>query len=102
MTVAHEGSHVEDAEDWADAGFTDAARPTNLETEFRAYRIDADFADVFGYNMLTGSLGGESHLFWNRYFPQGMNDALTTNMVKNFYPNWSLKAWQSNTSGGAH
>jgi RHS repeat-associated protein len=28
MTVGHEGSHVADAEDWAQAGFTDAARPT--------------------------------------------------------------------------
>ena len=34
--TAHEGSHVLDAEKWAGAGFTDAARPTNLQTEFNA------------------------------------------------------------------
>ena len=32
--IAHEGSHVEDAEEWAKAGFTAAANPSNFKTEF--------------------------------------------------------------------
>jgi RHS repeat-associated protein len=102
MDVAHEGSHVADAEVWADSGFSDSYDPTVLGTESRAYGVDASLADVFGDTVLTASHGDKSMLFWNRYFPQKVNDGLTTGMVKTFYPNWSLKAFQSNTSGGSH
>jgi hypothetical protein len=102
MTVGHEGSHVADAEDWAQAGFTDAARPTNFQTEFRAYGVTSAFADALGTRALSASHGGETHYFWNKWYPQAMNNAMTTNMIKNFYPNWALKAWQLNTAGGNH
>lgn len=99
--VAHEGSHVADAQDWAKAGFSDAASPTNGQTEFRAYGVSASIREgIGGVGTLTASRNGEAHVFWMLRLPQPVNDVLRSNMVKSLYPNWPQQAFKANTQGG--
>jgi hypothetical protein len=69
--IGHEGSHVGDAEAWAKAGFTDAAaRPTNFDTEFKAYGGTSIFGAAQGAGILRGTKPGDTtpHLFWEKNF----------------------------------
>jgi RHS repeat-associated protein len=102
-TVAHEGSHVGDAEAWASAGYTDAANPTHFDTEFRAYGVTSIFGAAQGASALSGTSprGGGPHLFWEKMFPDVVNNALRTNMIKTLYPGWEQKAFQANTNSEA-
>jgi RHS repeat-associated protein len=104
-TVAHEGSHVGDAEDWAKAGFTDAASPTNMATEFRAYGVTESIAGALGAPALSGRapawMGAiPPTTFWRPQYLQPVNDALTRLMIKRNYPNWAQQAFKANTAGG--
>jgi RHS repeat-associated protein len=99
-TIGHEGSHVEDGEAWAKAGFTDAANPTHFDTEFKAYGVTSIFGAAQGAGILRGTKPGDNtpHLIWERNFPDVVNNALRTNMIKTLYPNWAEKAFQANTN----
>ncbi len=104
-TVAHEGSHVGDAEDWAKAGFTDAASPTNMATEFRAYGVTESIAGALGATVLSGRapawMGAiPPTTFWRSQYLPPVNDALTRLMIKRNYPNWAQQAFKANTAGG--
>jgi RHS repeat-associated protein len=98
--IGHEGSHVEDGEAWAEAGFTDAARPTNFDTEFKAYGVTSIFGAAQGAQFLMGTKPGDNthHLIWDRSVPGFFNDALRTTMIKALYPNWAEKAFEKNTN----
>jgi hypothetical protein len=98
--IGHEGSHVEDGEAWAAAGFTDAARPTNFDTEFKAYGVTSIFGAAQGAASLQGKRYGNPnpYLFWEKNFPDVVNNALRTNMIKALYPNWAEKAFEKNTN----
>ena len=98
--IGHEGSHVEDGEAWAKAGFTDAANPTHFDTEFKAYGVTSVFGAAQGAGILRGTKPGDNtpHLIWERNFPDVVNNALRTNMIKTLYPNWAEKAFQANTN----
>jgi hypothetical protein len=100
QVIGHEGSHVEDGEAWAKAGFTDAANPTNLDTEFRAYEVTSIFGAAQGAQILRGTKPGDTtpHLLWEKGFPDVLNNALRTTMIKTLYPNWAEKAFQANTN----
>ena len=101
-TIAHEGSHVEDAESWAKAGFTTAANPTNFKTEFAAYGVTITMsqAQAQGFGTLSATRGGNtSMIFWNSGKSSFENQNLRTNMIKTLYPNWKLKAFSENTNG---
>lgn len=99
-TIGHEGSHVEDGEAWAKAGFTDAANPTHFDTEFKAYGVTSIFGAAQGAGILRGTKPGDTtpHLIWEKGFPDVVNNALRTNMIKTLYPNWAEKAFQANTN----
>jgi RHS repeat-associated protein len=101
-TVAHEGSHVGDAEDWAKAGFTDAANPTSYNTEYRAYGVTTSIMEAFGAQQLSGSHDGVTfHKFWMKGATDVYNNQIgRPAMIKTFYPNWALKAFQKNVEGG--
>ncbi len=103
-TVGHEGSHVADAEQWADNGFSQTANPTNMETEFRAYGVTSSIAEALGATVLTGTAPAWTHAppttFWRSTYLPPVNDALTRVMIKRNYPNWAQKAFQENTEGG--
>ena len=98
--IAHEGSHVSDAEAWATAGFTPGANPTNLRTEFAAYGVTITMAQAQGATILSGTKpgGNTSIVFWNSQRPAD-NQAMRTNMIKAFYPAWAVKAFGENTKG---
>ena len=98
--VGHEGSHVEDGEVWAKAGFTDAANPTHFDTEFKAYGVTSIFGAAQGAQFLMGTKPGDntSHLIWDRSVPGFFNNALRTTMIKALYPNWAEKAFEKNTN----
>jgi RHS repeat-associated protein len=98
--IGHEGSHVEDGETWAKAGFTDAARPTNFDTEFKAYGVTSIFGAAQGAQFLMGTKPGDNtqHLIWDRSVPGFFNEALRTTMIKALYPNWAEKAFEKNTN----
>jgi RHS repeat-associated protein len=100
-TIAHEGSHVEDAEAWAKAGFTAGANPTNFKTEFAAYGVTITMGQAQGAQSLAGTKpgGNTSMVFWNSHKSWGDNQSLRTNMIKALYPNWALKAFGENTKG---
>jgi RHS repeat-associated protein len=101
QVTGHEGSHVEDAEDWAKAGYTEAARPTRFETEFRAYGVTSIFGEAQGYGILHGSMnGGQSYLFWEKIFPEPLNNALRATMIRALYPVSDAKAFKDNTKEG--
>jgi len=99
--IAHEGSHVEDAEAWAKSGFTSAANPTNFKTEFAAYGVTITMGQAQGAGSLSGTKpgGNTSMVFWNSQKSWIENQSLRTNMIKTFYPNWALKAFGENTKG---
>jgi len=99
-TIGHEGSHVEDGEAWARAGFTDAANPTHFDTEFKAYGVTSIFGAAQGAGFLTGKKPGvtTSHLFWGKNFPDFLNNSLRTNMIKTFHPDWAERAFEANTN----
>jgi RHS repeat-associated protein len=102
-TVAHEGSHVADAEDWAKAGFTGEAQPTNLQTELRAYGVGSSLAAAQGRIWQVANSPEQPNIkfpFWMRNYSQGVNNMLSTGMIKALYPNWAHKAWQEETQGG--
>jgi len=101
-TIAHEGSHVGDAEDWANAGFTDAANPTHFDTENRAYGVTTSMMEAFGAIKLSASSNGQTfHDFWMKSATPTYNNMIgRPAMIKMFYPNWAEKAFQKNTSGG--
>ncbi len=98
--IAHEGSHVRDAEAWATAGFTPGANPANLRTEFAAYGVTITMAQTQGATILSGTKpgGNTSIVFWNSQRPAD-NQAIRTNMIKAFYPAWAVKAFGENTKG---
>ena len=99
MAIAHEGSHVADAEDWAKAGFTGS--PTHFQTEFRAYGVTSALGDAFGFQSLSGSRpNSPPHLFWNKGFTDAGNDVFRSIMIKATYPNWQNDAFKLNTQGG--
>jgi RHS repeat-associated protein len=99
--IAHEGSHVEDAEAWAKAGFTAAADPTNFKTEYAAYGVSVAMGQAQNSHILSATKPGgtTSMVFWDSQKSVFQNQDLRTNMIKAFYPNWSLKAFQANTNG---
>jgi RHS repeat-associated protein len=99
--VAHEGSHVEDAEAWARAGFTANANPSNFKTEFAAYGVTIAIAQAFGAQALTGTKpGGKTSMtFWNSQSSSAQNDTMRSKMIKTFYPAWEVKAFGENTKG---
>ena len=101
-TIAHEGSHVGDAEDWAKAGFTDAANPTHFDTENRAYGVTTSMMEAFGATRLSGTANGQTfHDFWMKSATPTYNNLIgRPAMIKMFYPNWAEKAFQKNTNGG--
>jgi hypothetical protein len=103
-TIAHEGSHVGDAEDWAKAGFTDAANPTHFDTEFRAYGVTTSIMDAFGATRLSASHGNQTFYdFWMKNATPVYNNQIgRPAMIKMFYPNWAEKAFQKNTNGGGN
>jgi len=102
QVTGHEGSHVEDAENWASAGYTEAARPTRMETEFRAYGVTTIYGRIQGYSFMGGSIGGSvKYAFWDSHFPDRINNALRTTMIKALYPLSDMKAWSNNTTGGS-
>ena len=37
-------------------------------------------------------------LFWEKGFPDVLNNALRTTMIKTLYSNWAEKAFQANTN----
>ena len=80
--IGHEGSHVGDGEAWAKAGFTDAARPTNFDTEFKAYGVTTIFGAAQGARSLLGTKPGDTtpHLIWLKNFSDDVNNAVRTNM----------------------
>jgi RHS repeat-associated protein len=98
QVVAHEGSHVGDAEDWAKSGFNDS--PTNFATEFRAYGVTAAIAVAQGSRMLFGSRGGPLSLFFMKGAQPELNKAWRANMVRALYPNSEQKAFNANTESG--
>ncbi len=99
--IAHEGSHVEDAEAWAKAGFSAAANPTNFQTEFAAYGVTIAVAQAQGATALSGTKpgGNTSMMFWNGQKSSFENQNMRSNMIKTFYPNWAIKAFGENTKG---
>lgn len=101
-TVAHEGSHVADAEDWARNGFSDTADPTHFETEYRAYGVTTSMMAAFGATALSASHNGQVfYNFWVKSATETYNDRIgRPAMIKMFYPNWDQKAFQKNTNGG--
>jgi RHS repeat-associated protein len=103
-TIAHEGSHVADAEAWAKAGFSDAANPTHFDTEYRAYGVTSSIMEAFGATRLSASHGGQTfHDFWMKSATDVYNERIgRPAMIKMFYPNWAEKAFQKNTNGGGN
>jgi RHS repeat-associated protein len=99
--IAHEGSHVADADEWLGPGanFGDQFRPTSLETESRAYGVTIGMMDAAGATSLTMGRGDSNRILWNKYWPQAVNDVFKTNSIKALYPNWNQNAWQLNTKG---
>jgi RHS repeat-associated protein len=102
-TIAHEGSHVADAEDWARSGFSDAADPTHFDTEFRAYGVTIGVMEGFGATKLSGTSpdGTVFDGFWMKNATPTYNNLIgRPAMIKVFYPDWAEKAFQRNTNGG--
>jgi uncharacterized protein RhaS with RHS repeats len=99
--IAHEGSHVEDAESWAKAGFTPGANPSNFKTEFAAYGVTITMAQAQGAGVLSGTKPGSknSMVFWNSSKSTWENNNMRSNMIKTFYPSWAVKAFGENTNG---
>jgi hypothetical protein len=103
MAVAHEGIHVQDAEDWASRGFTD--EPTLLQTEFRAYGVTSLVGEARGAAILIGTSpppnpNNTQFPFWSKGYSQPVNNMLRTGMIKAINPQWALGAWTRNTQGG--
>jgi hypothetical protein len=99
--IAHEGSHVEDAESWAKAGFTPGANPSNFKTEFAAYGVTIAMAQAQGAGVLSGTKPGSNNsmVFWNGSKSTWENNNMRSNMIKTFYPSWAVKAFGENTNG---
>jgi hypothetical protein len=102
--IAHEGSHVEDAESWAKAGFTAAANPTTFKTEFAAYGVTIAMGQAQGASGLSGKKPGtrESMMFWNSGKSWIENQMMRSRMIKTLYPDWAQKAFGQNTDGGGN
>ena len=98
--IAHEGSHVADAEAWlGSGGGLDQFLPTHLESESRAYGVTISMMDAVGSRALNASKGGPSYFLWNKFWSPALNDAVKTSTIKALYPNWSQKSWQQQTRG---
>ena len=102
--IAHEGSHVADAEDWANTGFSEEARPGVFATEFRAYGVTIGIMEAFGATRLSGYIGGKGFdQFWIKNATDVYNDQIgRPAMIKLLYPDWAAKAWQDNMKGGGN
>ena len=75
-----------------------------METEFKAYGVSALVGEAQGLNILMGvppppNPSGSKYLFWGRPFPQPINDALRSNMIKALHPDWQKQAFSANTKG---
>jgi RHS repeat-associated protein len=99
--VAHEGSHVEDAEVWAKAGFTPGANPTGLKTEFAAYGVTITMGQAFGAKTLSGTnpITKQTMRVWDSSKSPGENSLERSSMIMNLYPRYKLKAFGENTKG---
>jgi RHS repeat-associated protein len=101
-TIAHEGSHVGEAEAWAKAGFTNAANPTKFDTESRAFGVTATMAQVNGDTSARAMSpkGDSSMVFWRSTDKPFDNNGARTRMIHEYYPKWAQKAFGENTNSG--
>jgi RHS repeat-associated protein len=99
--IAHEGSHVEDAEAWAKAGFTPRANPTSLKTEFAAYGVTIAMGQAQGSTVLSGTnpITKDKMVFWDSSKSSGENQLKRSSMIMNLYPKYKLKVFGENTKG---
>lgn len=101
-TIAHEGSHVGDAEAWAKAGFTPKANPSRFNTEFAAYGVTIAMGQALGAKYLSGNLPGKNAgpmLFWDSIKTSAENTLMRSRMIQSLYPKSNLKAFGENTKG---
>jgi RHS repeat-associated protein len=97
--IAHEGSHVEDAESWAKAGFTPGANPSGFKTENAAYGVTITMAQAQGAKTLTAR---GTTLFWDSSKSSGENQIMRSSMINRFYPKNNLKVFGENTKGSGY
>jgi RHS repeat-associated protein len=101
-TIAHEGSHVADAQAWGAAGFTEDARPTKLGTEQAAYSVSTTMFQAHNKMEATAYTPRSNIpiIYWQSNKNPWDNNRMKTNMIKTLYPNWREKAFIANTKGG--
>jgi len=99
--IAHEGSHVQDAKDWANAGYTDAANPTRFSTEWTAYGVTNALTRAMIPNLesQTASNKNGSMVFWKSSASDKKNSEYRKRMIMKLYPNFAAKAWDPNKNG---
>ena len=76
--------------------------PTKYQTEFNAYRVQADIADGFGYILSTVSFQDRSYILNINHWNPNNTDLTIQRILHQEYhvdPNSVIRAFQRNTTG---
>lgn len=105
-TVAHEGSHVADAADWAKSGFAQSTNPTRYGTEYRAFQVERNMAEGTNWGPLGFFIGSQQQYIWRPGWTPAQVDQAIKSLLGNkqgpyhFTEQSKIRAFQQNTRGG--
>lgn len=100
LGIEHEGSHVADAHDWINTGFSPSASVNWYQSEFRAYSVE-------GY--LARAMGGQESFHDGRELlgagtPENAQGSTINSILSqspyHLNPNSKLQLWKDHTRGG--
>jgi RHS repeat-associated protein len=100
--IEHEGSHVADAHDWINSGFSPKGSVNWYQSEFRAYSVEGNLATAMGITlqfhggreiMGAGALNSQN-------FQGFMINSILRQSPYHLNPSSKLTLWQDHTRGG--
>jgi len=104
--VAHEGSHVADASDWAKSGFSPGAVPSRYASEWRAFHVGASIAEKTGWPYYGALVGGKEIYYWKPGWTSTQVDFGITRVLTSraghyhLSPDSKVSTFTHNTKGG--
>ena len=102
LGIEHEGSHVADAHDWINTGFSPSASVNWYRSEFRAYSVEGNLASAMG---IQAQFHGGREIMGagtpnSQNFQGFMINSILRQSPYHLNENSKLTLWQNNTKGG--
>jgi len=102
--IMHEGSHVADASDWIATGFNPSAAVNSYKSEFKAYTVEASFAQALNNLTILKGPSGNNYPLWGPSSTPSGTAVIIRSILWNEYgqlgPGSKIVLWQSHTKGG--